>query len=94
MVPLEEIFDHNDVAKCPRMVPSGIEVEDCNIGTTEDPKIIKISKSLPSEAKREYLSLLKEDSKVFAWKYEDLKVYDTSIIKFSNSSKRVKILLI
>ena len=27
------------------------------------------------------MSLLKEYSKVFAWKYEDLKVYDTSVIQ-------------
>ena len=27
------------------------------------------------------MSLQKEYSKVFAWKYEDLKVYDTSIIQ-------------
>ena len=29
----------------------------------------------------EYLALLKKYTKVFAWKYEDLKVYDTSIIQ-------------
>ena len=27
------------------------------------------------------MSLLREYSKVFAWKYEDLKVYDTSVIQ-------------
>ena len=31
LVPLEDIFYDNDVAKHPRMVPSGTEVEDCNI---------------------------------------------------------------
>ena len=72
MVPLEELFDHNDVAKCPRMVPNGTEVEDRNIGTIEDPKIVKVSTNLPLEAKEKYLSLLKEYSKVFAWKYERL----------------------
>jgi hypothetical protein len=47
LVPLEEHFDHNDVAKCLGMIPSVTKVEDCNIGTNEDPKIIKISKNLP-----------------------------------------------
>ena len=63
------------------MVPSGTEVDDCNIGTEEDPKIIKISKNLPPKAKKEYMALLKKCSKVFAWKYEDLKVYYTSLIQ-------------
>ena len=63
------------------MVPNGTKVEDCNIGTNEDPTIIKISTNLPSEAKGKCLSLLKEYSKVFAWKYEDINVYDTSVIQ-------------
>ena len=90
---MEELFDHNDVAKCPGMVPNGIEVEDCNIGTDEDPKIIKISTNLPSEAKGKYLSLLKKYSKVFAWKYEDLKFYDTSVIQHTIPIKENESLL-
>ena len=81
LVPLEELFDHNDVAKTHGVVPSDTEVEDLNIGTASDPKFIKISKSLPEKARLEYLALLKKYTKVFAWKYEDLKVYDTSIIQ-------------
>lgn len=46
-VPLEELFDHNDVAKTPSVVPSETKVEYFNIGTTRDPKLIKISKNLP-----------------------------------------------
>ena len=81
LVPLKELFDHNDVAKTPGVVPSDTEVEDLNIGTASDPKFIKISKSLPEKARLEYLALLNKYTKVFAWKYEDLKVYDTSIIQ-------------
>ena len=58
------------------MVPNEANVEDCNIGTIEDQKIVKLSINSPLEAKEKYLSLLKEYSKVFSWKYEDLKVYD------------------
>ena len=57
LVPLEELFEHNDVAKTPGVVPSETEVEDFNIGTTSDPKLIKISKNLPEQARREYLAL-------------------------------------
>jgi len=50
LVPLERLFDNNDVAHEPKMEPNEGEVEDCNIGTKEEPKIIKISKNLsPTE---------------------------------------------
>ena len=51
LVPLEDLFDQNDVEKCPRMVPNGTEVEDCNIGTTKYPKNIKVSTNFPLEVK-------------------------------------------
>jgi len=46
LVPLEELFDFNDVAKNPKIEPVGVEVEDCNIGHEENMKILKLSKSL------------------------------------------------
>jgi ribonuclease HI len=81
LVPLEDLFDFNDVAKKPKIEASGKEVEECNIGTEENPKMIKLSKSLPPEKKRKYIELFKEYIDVFAWGYEDLKSYDTSIIQ-------------
>jgi ribonuclease HI len=81
LVPLEDLFDFNDVAKKPKIEASGKEVEECNIGTEEKPKMIKLSKSLPPEKKHKYIELFKEYVDVFAWGYEDLKSYDTSIIQ-------------
>jgi ribonuclease HI len=81
LVPLEDLFDFNDVAKKPKIEANGQEVEDCNIGTEEKPRIVKLSKSLPPEKKLKYIELFKEYSDVFAWGYEDLKAYDTSIIQ-------------
>ena len=81
LVPLEELFDHNYVVKTPGVVPSKIEVEDFNIGTTNDLKYIKISKNMPEKARVEYLALLKKYTKVFSWRYQDLKVYDTYVIQ-------------
>ena len=49
LVPLEEFFYSNDVARIPKVAPSNAEVEECNIGTEEDPKVIKISKNLTKE---------------------------------------------
>ena len=65
LVPLEKLFDQNDVAKTPRVVPTETKVEDFNIGTAQYPKLIKIFKKLPKEARREYLALLKNTLKFF-----------------------------
>ena len=54
---------------------------DCNIGTKEHPIIVKISKALTTEQRNRYIKLLKEYVDGFAWSYEDLKTYDTSIIQ-------------
>ena len=81
LIPLERLFDQNDVAKNPKVKPVGDAVEDQNIGTEENPKIIKLSKKLPEREKREYVELMKRYTDVFSWSYEDLKEYDTSIIQ-------------
>ena len=80
LVPLERLFDEDDVAKKPRMTSDEDEVELCNLGTEVEPKMVKLSKSLPREVKGMYKNLFKEFKDVFAWRYEDLKEYDTSII--------------
>ena len=53
----------------------------CNIGTKEQPRIVNISKALSVEQRERYIKLLKEYVDIFAWSYEDLKTYDTSIIQ-------------
>jgi hypothetical protein len=42
LVPLETFFDNNDVAINPKITANDEDVGDCNIGTQEDPKIIKL----------------------------------------------------
>ena len=54
---------------------------DCNIGTVEHPRMVKISKALTAEQRNRYIKLLKDYVDVFAWSYEDLKTYDTGIIQ-------------
>jgi hypothetical protein len=81
LVPLEYLFDNDDVAKKPKIEAHGQEVEDCNIGTEEKPRMVKLSKSLPPEQKLKYIELFKEYLDVFSWGYEYLKAYDTSIIQ-------------
>jgi len=43
--------------------------------------MIKLSQSLPRDQKPKYIDLFKEFQDVFAWSYEDLKSYDTSVIQ-------------
>jgi hypothetical protein len=81
LVPLENIFDNNDVARNPKITANDEDIEDCNIGTQEDPKIIKLSKTLSPEIKQRYIILMKYFPDVFSWSYEDLKVYDTKVIQ-------------
>jgi hypothetical protein len=80
-VPLEKLFDENDVAKNPKITASEEDVEDCNIGTEEKPKMVKLSKTLSPEVKQDYIKLMKYFPDVFAWSYDDLKVYDTKVIQ-------------
>jgi hypothetical protein len=52
-----------------------------NIGTTENLKMVKLSKALPPEQKDRYVSLMKNFADIFAWSYEDLKTFVTDIIQ-------------
>ena len=81
LVPLEDLFDKNDVAKNPKVTPNSEEVEDFNIGIEAKHKMIKLSKALDPENRKKCISLMKKLSNVFAWSYNDMKEYDTNIIQ-------------
>jgi ribonuclease HI len=81
LIPLERLFDGNDVAVKGRVSDKDDDTAECNIGTPEEPKFVKLSSSLTTEQRAEYTELLKEFADVFAWTYEDLKTYDTSVIE-------------
>lgn len=49
LTPLEDIFYSNDIPRKPKIQPLNTEIEDCNIGTEHNPKMIKLSKALPPE---------------------------------------------
>jgi len=69
------------VARKPSLVQTDKGVEDVNLGTTEKPKFVKLSKTLSPEVKSKYVKLLSEFAEVFAWDYLDLKVYNKDIIQ-------------
>jgi len=81
LIPLEELFDQDVIAWKPTLRPTEKGVEEVNIGIAENPKMIKLSKTLPPEVRGKYISLLSSFSDAFAWDYSDLKTYDTSIIQ-------------
>jgi ribonuclease HI len=49
LVPLEILFDRNDVAVKGKVSNEGVDIDECNIGTEEDPKFVKLSSSLSRE---------------------------------------------
>jgi hypothetical protein len=51
LVPLEQLFDRNDVPIKPTVCPKDDNVEECNIGTEQEPKFIKLSKEISPKHK-------------------------------------------
>jgi hypothetical protein len=66
---LEILFDNNDVYKGTAMKNQEEEVTEWNIGTAENPKIIKFPKALVAEKDGRYVSLIKMFIDVFSWSY-------------------------
>jgi ribonuclease HI len=77
VVPLERLFDGNDVPVKGKVSNEYADTSECNIGSQEEPRFVKLSSSLTSGQRVDYMELLKEFADVFAWTYGDLKTYDT-----------------
>jgi hypothetical protein len=87
LIPLERLFEKDDIPLKSTLRPHPEEVEDCDIGTKEEPKIVKLFKYLPSQVKSKYVELLKKYKDVFSWSYDDLKTCDTFVIEHKISLK-------
>jgi ribonuclease HI len=81
LVPLEKLFDHNDVPYKPDKKEKDPTVHEHNIGSQNHPKFINLSIELTVDQRSEYCSIMKEFADVFAWKYSDLKTYDPEVIQ-------------
>jgi len=66
LFPLERIFDTNNVAVEAKRPIDDVEIFECNIGTKENPKVVKLSSSLSREKRSEYAELLNKFDDVFA----------------------------
>jgi hypothetical protein len=60
LVPLERLFDRNDVVVKVKGSTDDVDVTECNIGTEKNPKFVKLSSSLSGEQRVEYVELLRE----------------------------------
>ena len=49
------------------MEPTETDVEENNIGSINEPKMIKLSSTLPTHIKQKYIEIFKEFGDVFAW---------------------------
>jgi ribonuclease HI len=81
LVPLEKLFDQNDVPLKPDKKEEDHVVFKYNLGDEQCPKTINLSTQLTAEQRSDYGSLMKEFSDIFAWEYSDLKTYDTQVIE-------------
>jgi ribonuclease HI len=80
LVPLEKIFDQNDVPLNTDKKEEDPNVFKYNLGDEQCPKTINLSTQLTAKQRFDYGSLMKEFSDIFSWEYSDLKTYDTQVI--------------
>ena len=81
LVPLEKLFDHNDVAVKLEKKKDDSDTFQFNMSDEKDPKFVNLASHLNKRQKAKYGELMKEFADIFAWKYGDLKTYDTEIIQ-------------
>jgi hypothetical protein len=57
---------------------TSVETELINLGTEDEPQIVKIA-VMPEEEKKKWVQFLTEYKSVFAWSYQDMPGLDTEI---------------
>jgi hypothetical protein len=82
VVSLERDFDRQDGHKqkeeLKKKISNHLEI---NIGTSEEPGMVKIGKTTPIEERIQIVELLKEYRDVLAFSYDELKVYKVDVIQ-------------
>jgi len=80
LIPLERLFDHNDVPYKAAQKEDQSAVCKHDLGNPSQPRYINLSTHL-SDQSSQYCKLMKQFADVFAWEYSDLKTYDRNIIQ-------------
>ena len=75
IIPLERLFDQNDMYTGKMSSQVDDEVIEFNIGTKESLKMVKFGKGTTSNEREKLISLIREFKDVLSWSYEDLKAY-------------------
>ena len=65
-------------------------IQDHNIGTQKEPKLVKLFKEVSLNYKERYIKLFRQYIVVLAWSYEDLKAYEE--IMFNRLGCLVKVI--
>jgi hypothetical protein len=78
---LERLFNQDDIPSRSTLHPQPKEVEDCDIGTKENPRLVKLSKYLSPETISKYAEFLRKYKDVFTWSYKEMRTYDTTVIE-------------
>ena len=78
LIPLERLFDHNDVPYKAAQKEDQSAVCKHNIGSPGQPKFINLSTNLSTDQNVKYCKLMRQFSDVFAWEY---RTYDKNIIQ-------------
>jgi ribonuclease HI len=81
LVPLERLFDSNDVAVKLQSAEKDPDIFKYNVANEQDPRHVNLASHLSDKQKNDYGKLLKEFSDIFAWQYDDLKTFDTEVIQ-------------
>jgi ribonuclease HI len=88
VVSLERNFDkldgHKQKEDSKKKLCDHLEV---NIGTVEEPRMVKIGKTTPIEERNEIVKLLKEYRDVLAFSYDELKAYREDVIPLKEETK-------
>lgn len=82
VVALEQHFDRHDATKLReenKMDPG--EYLEINIGTSENPKIVKIGRGISVEERKKLTDLLREYRDVLAFSYDELKGYREDVME-------------
>ena len=81
LVALENIFDRQDRRKNSIDQMNSRDYIEVNIGTENDPKMIKIGKGTSKKERNDLINLVKRFRDVFAFTYEELKAYREDVFQ-------------
>ena len=76
----KETFN-NEELKQGHVEPIKEETKSVNLGSNDEPKMVKIGNTLTSSEKDALVTLLKEFKEVFAWSYEDILGINIDIVQ-------------